>query len=62
MKTEYSKSMKPGDVYYKKEDKKWYVKAPEFNNFGPFDTETKAWAKAWRYADWLEREIGEDEL
>lgn len=62
MKTEHSKNMQSGDVYFKKEEKGWYVKAPEFNDFGPYDTEKKAWAKAWRYADWLEDEIEYDEL
>lgn len=62
MKTEHSKTMQPGDVYFKRDHNKWYVKAPEFDDFGPFDTEREAWAKAWKYADWLENEIEIDDL
>lgn len=52
--------VEPGDVYTK--DGKHFVKAPEFGDFGPYNTDAEAWKKAWRYADWLENDTSMEDL
>lgn len=40
-----------GEVYQK--DGKWYVHAPAFDTFGPFDDHEEAVEKSYKYSDWL---------